>query len=217
MLYVISQLVKAYHERIVLDIHSMEVEKGIIYALLGPNGAGKTTLLNILGFLEPPTAGRIWYCSDQVQFSTSYLQKLRQGVVLVDQNPILFTTTVYKNVEFGLKIRGMSKNLRDKMVNEALDLVGMRQFSLAQADTLSSGETQRVALARGLAIFPEVLLCDEPTSSVDTGHQGTILKILKQISEEKKISIIFTTHDIHQAAVLTSHTLSLDHGKLVSA
>jgi len=217
MLYVISQLVKAYHERIVLDIHSMEVEKGIIYALLGPNGAGKTTLLNILGFLEPPTAGRIWYRSVQVQFSTSYLKKLRQGVVLVDQNPILFTTTVYKNVEFGLKIRGMSKNLRDKMVNEALDLVGMRQFSLAQADTLSSGETQRVALARGLAIFPEVLLCDEPTSSVDTGHQGTILKILKQISEEKKISIIFTTHDINQVALLTSRMLSLDHGKLVSA
>ncbi|MEE8415745.1 MAG: ATP-binding cassette domain-containing protein, partial [Desulfobacterales bacterium] len=98
MLYVISHLKKVFDNRTVLDIPFLEIESGIIYALLGSNGAGKTTLLNILGFLEPPTRGNILYRSGQVVFSTSHLQNLRQEVVLVDQNPILFTTSVFKNV-----------------------------------------------------------------------------------------------------------------------
>ncbi len=215
MLYVISHLKKVFDNRTVLDIPFLEIESGIIYALLGSNGAGKTTLLNILGFLEPPTRGNILYRSGQVIFSTSHLQNLRQEVVLVDQNPILFTTSVFKNVEFGLRIRRIPKNERIKIVIEALDMVGMRHFAQAQAKNLSAGETQRVALARGLVVSPQVLLCDEPTSSVDVEHQTTILNILKQINEERKISIVFTTHDGHQAAFLSRHTLSLDHGKPV--
>ncbi len=215
MLYVISHLKKVFDNRTVLDIPFLEIESGIIYALLGSNGAGKTTLLNILGFLEPPTRGNILYRSGQVIFSTSHLQNLRQEVVLVDQNPILFTTSVFKNVEFGLRIRRIPKNERIKIVIEALDMVGMRHFAQAQAQNLSAGETQRVALARGLVVSPQVLLCDEPTSSVDVEHQTTILNILKQINEERKISIVFTTHDGHQAAFLARHTLSLDRGKLV--
>lgn len=215
MLYVISHLKKVFDNRTVLDIPFLEIESGIIYALLGSNGAGKTTLLNILGFLEPPTRGNILYRSGQVIFSTSHLQNLRQEVVLVDQNPILFTTSVFKNVEFGLRIRRIPKNERIKIVIEALDMVGMRHFAQAQAQNLSAGETQRVALARGLVVSPQVLLCDEPTSSVDVEHQTTILNILKQINEERKISIVFTTHDRHQAAFLSCHTMSLDHGKPV--
>lgn len=215
MLYVISHLKKVFDNRTVLDIPFLKIESGIIYALLGSNGAGKTTLLNILGFLEPPTRGNILYRSGQVIFSTSHLQNLRQEVVLVDQNPILFTTSVFKNVEFGLRIRRIPKNERIKIVIEALDMVGMRHFAQAQAQNLSAGETQRVALARGLVVSPQVLLCDEPTSSVDVEHQTTILNILKQINEERKISIVFTTHDGHQAAFLSRHTLSLDRGRLV--
>jgi tungstate transport system ATP-binding protein len=171
--------------------------------------------LNILGFLEPPTQGNILYRSVQVIFSTSHLQNLRREVVLVDQNPIMFTTSVFKNVEFGLRIRRIPKNERVKIVTEALDMVGMRHFAQAQAQNLSAGETQRVALARGLVVSPQVLLCDEPTSTVDVEHQTMILNILKQITEERKISIVFTTHDGHQAAFLSCHTLSLDHGKPV--
>ncbi|HJO61678.1 MAG: ATP-binding cassette domain-containing protein [Desulfobacterales bacterium] len=215
MLYVISHLKKVFDNRTVLDIPFLEIESGIIYALLGSNGAGKTTLLNILGFLEPPTQGNILYRSVQVIFSTSHLQNLRREVVLVDQNPIMFTTSVFKNVEFGLRIRRIPKNERVKIVTEALDMVGMRHFAQAQAQNLSAGETQRVALARGLVVSPQVLLCDEPTSTVDVEHQTMILNILKQITEERKISIVFTTHDGHQAAFLSCHTLSLDHGKPV--
>jgi tungstate transport system ATP-binding protein len=205
-----------YGQRNVLDIPGLEIEEGGIYALLGPNGAGKTTLLNIIGFLENPSTGNIRYRSDPVTFSEPYLRNLRKTVVLVDQHPILFTTTVYKNLEFGLKIRKVSKKEREYIIEETLDLVGMRPFIHDMAHRLSGGETQRIAIARALAVSPDVFLCDEPTSSVDVENQAVIVNILKQINLEKKITVIFTTHDRFQAASLANHILYLDHGKLVS-
>jgi tungstate transport system ATP-binding protein len=215
MLYVLSQLTKIYENRTVLDISTLEIEEKGIYALLGPNGAGKTTLLNILGFLEPPTSGYLKYCSIPVRYSESGLQPLRREVVVVDQHPILFTTTVYKNLEFGLKVRGLEKSKRQRIIEEALELVGMKQFTQAPAHRLSGGETQRVALARALAVSPKVLLCDEPTSSVDIENQHAIIRILKHINQIKKITVLFTTHDRSQAAALAKHTLVLDHGRIV--
>ena len=216
MLFSLSQLTKVYENRTVLDIPALEIEKGGIYALLGPNGAGKTTLLNILGFLEPPTSGYLHYRSRPVRYSTSALQQLRREVVVVDQHPILFSTTVYKNVEFGLKVRGIQKSKRQQIIEEALELVGMQSFTRAQAHSLSGGETQRVALARALAVSPRVFLCDEPTSSVDIENQHAIVRILKQINLVKNITVLFTSHDRSQAAALTKQTLILDHGKIVS-
>ncbi len=109
MIYTVSDLIKIYGSRTVLDIPYLEIEKEQIYALLGANGAGKTTLLNILGLLEAPTAGQIQYRSRPVNYSESALQTLRKEIVLVNQHPILFTTTVFKNLEFGLKIRKIDK------------------------------------------------------------------------------------------------------------
>lgn len=215
MLYTVSQLIKVYGSRVVLDIPTLEIEKGGIYALLGPNGAGKTTLLNILGFLEPPTSGGLHYCETAVQYSEPALQPLRKEVVVVGQHPILFSTTVYKNLEFGLKIRGFEKKKRQKIIEEALELVGMRDFAQAAAHRLSGGETQRVALARAFAVSPKVLLCDEPTSSVDIENQQVIVRILRQINEIKKIAVVFTTHDRSQAVGLAQQILVLDHGRIV--
>ena len=215
MIYTVSDLIKKYGSRTVLDIPDLEVEKEQIYALLGANGAGKTTLLNILGLLEAPTAGRIHYCSRPVNYAESALQSLRKEVVLVDQHPILFTTTVFKNLEFGLKIRKIDKKERDRIIDESLDLVGMREFSSAPAQHLSGGETQRVAIARALALSPKVFLCDEPTSSVDVENQNIIITILRRINEIKKISVLFTTHDRSQAARLAHRTIVLNQGRLV--
>ena len=213
--YTLQNLVKTYATRNVLDIDSLDIEANRIYALLGPNGAGKTTLLNILAFLEKPTQGRMQFRSKPVQFTDLSMQKLRKKVVVVEQHPILFTTTVFKNVEFGLKVRNIPRKRRSRIVEDVLELVGMRSFSQAQAHRLSGGETQRVALARALAVAPKVFLCDEPTASVDIENQGAILGILRQINAEKKITIIFTTHDRSQTASLAHHTLMLNQGRLV--
>ena len=214
MLYALSKITKKYGSRTIIDIPSMEIEKGAIYALLGPNGSGKTTLLNILAFLEAPATGTIHYCFSQVIFSETYLQKLRRDVVMIAQNPILFTNTVYKNVEFGLKIRRIPQKKRRIIIEEALELVGMNDFVQAQAHRLSGGETQRIALARALAVSPKVLLCDEPASSLDVENQVAIINTLKQINEQKKITIMFTTHYMYQFSSLAHHIFSLDHGKL---
>jgi tungstate transport system ATP-binding protein len=215
MIYTVSDLIKKYGSRIVLDIPELAIEREQIYALLGANGAGKTTLLNILGLLETPTAGQIQYRGRPVGFAESDLQPLRKEIVLVNQHPILFTTTVFKNIEFGLKIRKVDKKERLRIIEESLDLVGMREFSNAPAQHLSGGETQRVAIARALALSPGVFLCDEPTASVDVENQNIIITILRRINEIKKISVLFTTHDRSQAARLAHHTIVLNQGRLV--
>ena len=214
MLYRIDGLKKVYDRRTVLDIPELVIEAGLIYGLLGPNGAGKTTLLNILGFLDRPDAGRVHYHGSAVVYAESTLQTLRKSVVMLDQHPVMFTTSVYKNIEFGLKIRGLTKAKRDRIIAESLDLVGMRGFFQARAHRLSGGETQRVALARALALRPAVLLCDEPTASVDPENQTAVIRILQRINREKKISVLFTSHNRFQAARLAQEMIFLEHGRL---
>jgi len=214
VLYDIHHLTKGYGNRTVLDIPSLAIEKGKIHALLGPNGAGKTTLLNILGFLDFPTSGSIAYNTRTVNYSSSNLKALRKNIVLIDQHPILFSSTVYKNLEFGLKIRKIHSKEREKRIEDVLDMVGMRYFTHSRARTLSGGETQRVAIARALAVWPQVLLCDEPTSNVDAENQATIINILKQINEQQHITIIFTSHSWRQVASLAHQAINLNHGKL---
>lgn len=215
-LYTLSQVTQRYNQRTVLDIDQLEIEEGRIHALLGPNGAGKTTLLNLLGFLETPTTGKIAFRGQEVETSRKTLLSLRRQVVLVDQHPIMFSTTVCNNIEFGLKIRGMEKAERQRVVEEVLETVGLSGYTLAAAHELSGGETQRLALARALALAPRVLLCDEPTASVDIENQGVIAHLLQQINATRGTTIIFTTHDRLQAAALGQHTLVLEGGRLAA-
>ena len=217
MFFEIKNLTKVYGERKVLDIPELSFEKGKVYGLLGPNGSGKTTLLEILSFLQLPTSGEIVYDSRQVVFSETFLQWLRRQVVMVEQQPILFTTSVYKNVEFGLRIRRVPKEQRKKIVYEVLDLVGMREFAEARAHRLSGGETQRVAIARALACSPEVILFDEPTSNVDIENQIAIEGILRDINSQKGISVIFTTHNRIQATKVSDSIVFLVDGKPASS
>ena len=214
MLYEADSLTKVFKERQVLNLEHLALEKHKIYALVGPNGAGKTTLLNILAFLDQPTFGTLRFCSIKVSRTQQHLLALRRRVVLVDQSPILFTGSVLQNIEFGLKIRGISRKLRENRVSEVLDLVQMTDFLLADAHKLSGGETKRIALARALAIEPEVLLLDEPTANVDVENQKIILNILEQINSEQKTSILMSTHYLSQSRNLAHHTLMLDHGRL---
>jgi tungstate transport system ATP-binding protein len=217
MVFSVMNLTKVYGDRKVLDIPELQVEKGKVYGLLGPNGSGKTTLLEILSFLIQPTTGEIAYNAKKVEFSRTYLQGLRREVAMVEQQPILFTTSVYKNVEFGLRIRKVEKERRRQTVFEVLDLVGMREFAQASAHKLSGGETQRIAIARALACSPKVILFDEPTSNVDIENQIIIERILRDINTQKAISVIFTTHNRMQAAKLSDHIVFLFKGKPASS
>jgi tungstate transport system ATP-binding protein len=214
MLYELEAVTRSYGGRAVLDIPALSIQEERIYSLIGPNGAGKTTLLNLLAFLDAPSSGVIRFCFREVRYAEKLLLPLRRRVVLVDQNPILFTGSVWKNLEFGLKIRKVERKKRKKLIKEALELVGMQDFFAAEAHRLSGGETKRVALARALIIEPEVLLCDEPTANVDVENLEIILDILDRINRDRKISIIFATHSLSQAQRLAHHSLILKNGRL---
>jgi tungstate transport system ATP-binding protein len=214
-LFEVKKLTKVYLGRTVLDLSDLVLEKERIYVLQGPNGSGKTTLLEILGLLVPPTTGKLIYQGKEVDFASRELTAFRREIVLVHQNPVLFTTTVYKNLEFGLKVRGIPKSNRDKIIQDSLDLVGMRGFLRAEAHKLSGGETQRVAIARALACSPRVMLFDEPTSSVDVENRITIERIIRDINSEKRISVVFTSHDLTQASRLSHEVIPLFEGRKV--
>jgi tungstate transport system ATP-binding protein len=214
MLYELRRLKKAYNHRTVLDIEDLALEKGQVTGLLGPNGAGKTTLLKILTFILEPTSGEIRFKSERVDFAGGKLIDLRRKVVLVQQQPILFTSTVANNVAFPLKIRRIEKSERELLIEELLELVGMLSFRDAMAHRLSGGETQRVAIARALACSPEVILMDEPTASVDVENQIVIERIIREINQKREISVVFTTHNMIQASRLAEKTVFLFEGKV---
>ncbi|MBW1634812.1 MAG: ATP-binding cassette domain-containing protein [Deltaproteobacteria bacterium] len=214
MLYKLERLQRVYGDRIVLDIDFLEIAPNAIYTLIGPNGAGKTSLLKILAFLDKPSSGDLSFSGQPVRFGEKHLHTLRRRVVMLDQTPILFTGTVWKNVEFGLRIRKVPAVQRKRRVEKMLELVGMEKFRDFDSRGLSGGEVKRVALARALVLRPDVLLCDEPTANVDGENQESILHSLEQINREEKTSIIFSTHYLSQGQRLADHTLLLQHGSL---
>ena len=214
MLYEVKNVRKTYGDRTVLSLDNLVLERGRVIGLLGPNGAGKTTLLKIMAFLLHPSSGEIRFQGNRVDFSSDLIP-MRRNVVLVQQQPILFTTTVYGNVGFPLKIRGIPEGERNPIVAELLELVRMSAFRDASAHRLSGGETQRVAIARALACSPQVILLDEPTASVDVENQIIIERIIRDINREKGISIVFTTHNMIQASRLADEILYLYEGKVV--
>lgn len=214
MLFELKDMKKIYQGRAVLDIEDLALREGEVTGLLGPNGAGKTTLLKILTFVLNPTTGKVFFRGNRVDFAGGRLMDLRRKVVLVQQEPILFTSTVENNVAFPLRVRKVQKIRRETLVEEFLDLVGMLDFKHATAHKLSGGETQRVAIARALACLPEVILMDEPTANVDIENQIVIERIIQEINRKRGISVIFTTHNMIQAARLAQRTIFLFQGKV---
>lgn len=214
MLYRLENLQRKHGNRTVLNIENLEIGEGQIYTLIGPNGAGKTSLLTILSFLDRPTSGRIHFLDKEVAFGEKNLFNLRRQVVLLDQTPIMFTGSVWQNVEFGLRVRKVAAGIRRTKVQEALELVGMEKFADYDARGLSGGETKRVALARAVVLDPKVLLCDEPTANVDNENQEIILKIIEKINKERRCSVIFSTHYLSQGQRLADQTLLLQNGSL---
>ncbi len=214
MLYELNKVTRTFANRTVLEIDSLSFEARKIYALIGPNGAGKTTLLNQLAFLDQPSSGELLFKSSAVRDDHGSLTRLRRQVVLVDQSPILFSGSVWRNIEFGLKVRKIPKKERIRRIEHALERVTMTDFGQRDVHGLSGGEVKRVALARALALEPEVLLCDEPTANVDREHQEIILKILSDANSIRHTTIIFSTHYLSQSRQLAHHTLLLQNGRL---
>lgn len=215
-LYELSGVQKCFGGVPALDVEHLALPENTACALLGPNGSGKTTLLHILALLTPPSAGTIHFMGEPVGWRANRLLSLRRKVVLVEQHPIMFSTTVLNNVAYGPKMRGESRSGQKRIAMECLGHVGLSDFAGRPAHHLSGGETQRAAIARALACRPEVLLLDEPTAGVDVENQALVEHIVFHLCNDKNISVIFSTHNVLQAERLARKKVFLNAGRVTS-
>ena len=213
-LFTIEGLTKRYNGKTILDIPYLVIKKGLIYGVMGPNGSGKTTLLSILSLLDRSTSGRICFDGVEINGRGNDDSTLRRQMAMVLQNPFLLSSTVYKNVAYGLKIRRWKKKKQKQKIEECLDMVGLVGFERRKVHELSGGEAQRVAIARGIAVSPKVLFLDEPTANIDKSNMETLEKIIQELNDKYKTTIIFTTHDLRQAYQLADEIILLSEGKV---
>lgn len=197
-----------------LDIPCLSVEKGEILSLIGPNGAGKTTLLQTLSYLGPPFEGEIFFKGVRVGSNPSVLE-YRRRLAMVFQESLLFNTTVFNNVASGLKIRGKKKDEILIRVMEELERFGISHLSHRFAKTLSAGEAQRTSLARAFVLKPEILLLDEPFSSLDAPTRESLLKDLELILHQTGTTAILATHDRLEALTLSDRIAVMKDGRIL--
>jgi tungstate transport system ATP-binding protein len=208
----VSDLSKSYSGNHVLKGCSFSFDQTGVYALMGPNGCGKSTFLRICALIESPDSGAVNYFSDGKMVQTDL--ELKRRITLVLPKVGVFNSTVFKNAAYGLGIRAIRGSEAEKKVTDALEFVGLMHKKGQNALTLSSGETQRLGIARALIIEPEVLFLDEPTASVDQKNTEIIEDIILKIRGGDKSTVIITTHDRAQARKLADVLLVMKEGKI---
>ena len=208
-------LCQKYNGHDILKKIALQVEPGEVLSLIGPTGAGKTTLLRLLDLLETPTSGRIYFAGTEVTRSGKARSETRRKMAFVLQKPVVFNASVYDNVAYGLKWRGITRNELYQRVNGILETVSLSAFRDRNARTLSGGEIQRVAIARAIALEPELLLLDEPTANLDPISISRIEKLIANIIHQHKTTIIMTTHDMRQGQRLPNKVAVLISGEIL--
>ena len=198
----------------VLDSVDAEVGDGETVALLGPSGSGKSTLLRAIAGLELLASGSVSIGGVDL----SGMAPHRRGVGLMFQDNALFPhTDVRGNVEFGLRMAGMTRAARDARVDEVLALVGLRELSARRVSQLSGGEQQRVALARTLAPRPRVLMLDEPLGSLDRLLHDRLVDDLRTVLRTADVPTLVVTHDHDEAMALADRIVLLRAGRVVQS
>lgn len=211
MSLVVTDLVKRFDgaPRPVLDRVSFEVVPGSLTCLLGPSGTGKTTLLHIIAGLVTADSGTIQLDGVRLDEVPTH----RRPLTLLMQQPQLFAhLDVIDNVAFGLRVRGVNRRRRRHEAAELLDLVGIDHLSARRVHHLSGGEQQRIALARALAVRPQVLLADEPFASVDTDVRHELQLLIRDVQARTGTTIVMVTHDQDEARRIATHRLFLRDG-----
>ena len=195
---------------------STTVEEGKKIALVGPNGAGKSTLMLMFNGILKPTSGEVYFRGQPMKYDSPSLRNIRRRVGLVFQNPDdqLFAPTVYQDVAFGPVNLGYPKDKVERYVNYALGYVGLSGFESRPPHHLSGGEKKRVAIAGVLAMEPEVMILDEPTSNLDPAGSEEIMEMLDELNSSGKTMII-STHDVELAYRWADQVLLMEDGKLL--
>lgn len=198
----------------VLKDISFNIEEKEIFAVIGPSGSGKTTLLRLINRLEEPTRGDILLEGKSILKMEVF--ELRRKIGMIFQVPALFLGTVEENLFYGLTLRKINRQDGQIRIKKYLSYLEIDEEILSRdINTLSLGQQQRVSILRTIILEPEVILMDEPTSSLDPANTNLILSLIKELNQKLGITIIYVTHLMEQAKILSHRSLVLINGEKV--
>ncbi|WP_260445713.1 MULTISPECIES: ABC transporter ATP-binding protein [Metabacillus] len=177
---------------------NLSIKENQLIALKGRSGSGKTTLLNLIGALDRPTNGEIYFHGEPLSLLNTKQQaeyrRTKLGFIF-QSHGLVPLMTVEENIEFGLRVTGAPREEWDSRVQEAIDVVGLTNRAKHRPYELSGGEQQRVAIARAISTEPSLILADEPTAELNSTMAYQIVQVFKKLVNEKKTTMILTTHD----------------------
>lgn len=212
----VKGLTKDFGELKVLKGIDEKVEKGEVLVVIGPSGSGKSTFLRCLNLLETPTSGEIIFEGTNITEEKTDVNKIRQNMGMVFQQFNLFPhKNVLENITLApIKLKNMSKEEANKVAYKLLDRIGLRDKSEVYPSSLSGGQKQRIAIARALAMTPDVMLFDEPTSALDPEMVGEVLEVMKDLAKEG-MTMVVVTHEMGFAKEVADRVIFMDEGKIV--
>lgn len=212
----VNNLHKSFGKNDVLKGINEHIKKGEVVVVIGPSGSGKSTFLRCLNLLEEPTSGEIVFEGNSITDKKVDINKIREKMGMVFQQFKLFPhKTVLENLTIApIKVKGISKAEAEKKAFELLERVGLTDKAKAYPSSLSGGQKQRIAIARALAMEPDVMLFDEPTSALDPEMVGEVLSVMKDLAKDG-MTMVVVTHEMGFAREVGDRILFMDAGNIV--
>jgi D-methionine transport system ATP-binding protein len=195
----------------------LAVPSGCIYGIIGRSGAGKSSLLRVMSLLETPDTGEVYYHDERVDTlrGMALLERRRKMGMIFQNFNLLGSRNAVGNVAYPLEISGLQRKHIDKRVDELLELVDISDKRKARLRELSGGQKQRVAIARALAVNPEILFCDEATSSLDPQTTRSILALIRDLQQRLKITVVLITHQMEVIREICHEVAVMEEGYIV--
>ncbi|MBM7267828.1 amino acid ABC transporter ATP-binding protein [Streptococcus sp. 2018037] len=212
----IKDLHKYFGKNEVLKGIDLDIQQGQVVVIIGPSGSGKSTFLRIMNLLEVPTKGTVTFEGVDITDKSNDIFKMREKMGMVFQQFNLFPNmTVLDNITLSpIKTKGIAKDEAEKKAKELLEKVGLPDKANAYPQSLSGGQQQRIAIARGLAMDPDVLLFDEPTSALDPEMVGEVLAVMQDLAKSG-MTMVIVTHEMGFAREVADRVIFMDGGVIV--
>lgn len=213
MMLDIQDLHKTFGSNQVLKGITTTIDQGEVVVVIGPSGSGKSTFLRCLNLLEVPTSGKIFFEGTDITDPKNDLYKMREKIGMVFQNFNLFPNmTVLENITLSpTKVKKVAKSAADQLAKQLLNDVGLPDKAKAYPQSLSGGQMQRIAIARALAMEPDVMLFDEPTSALDPEMVGEVLSVMQRLAQQG-MTMVIVTHEMGFAKEVADRILFMDQG-----
>lgn len=212
----VNDLHKSFNQHEVLTGINEQIDDGEVVVVIGPSGSGKSTFLRCLNLLETPDSGEIWVNDQQINAPKVNVNHIRQKMGMVFQHFNLFPhLTVMENITLApVKLKKMTKEQAEAKGMELLKIVGLAEKADAYPGQLSGGQKQRIAIARSLAMEPEIMLFDEPTSALDPEMVGEVLDVMKNLAKSG-MTMVVVTHEMGFAKEVSTRILFMDEGTIL--